>query len=146
MLLFQHKGVADQAFLTGGAMMEPMEPTDSAAQDYARMFQQLARPESDTQEAAVTAGINWYRCVEHMLLAGCLFSVCQVLMDTNTLMDTVWQSKDDATRLSSVRTAARCLPKYDCIAEKAASAGPISSQRPSQQMPSWTCPMSPATP
>lgn len=124
--------------------MEPIEPTESAAQDYARMFQQLARPETDTQEAAVTAGINWFRYVENVILAGCLSLVCQVLMDT--LMNTVRQSKEDATCLSSVRTAARCLPKYGCVAEQAASAGSISSQRPSQQTPSWTCPMSPAAP
>lgn len=61
MLLYQFPGVAEHAFLNGGAVLEPIVPTEGAEQDYADMFGRLTQPETETQSAAITAGLNGYR-------------------------------------------------------------------------------------
>ena len=63
MLLFLIPGLADRALVSGVQFMPPMKPTEGAVEDFKNMFAQLARPETETQAAAVTAGLNWYRWV-----------------------------------------------------------------------------------
>lgn len=61
MLLFQIPCLAEQVLLNAGAAFDSMAPTEDVREDYRYMFEQLCRPEIDTDAAAVTAGLNWYR-------------------------------------------------------------------------------------
>ena len=63
MLLYSFPGLADRGRPDGAPLFKLPAPPEWSVADYTNMRKQLARPETDTQAAAVTASINWYRWV-----------------------------------------------------------------------------------
>ena len=61
MLLFQYPGMADKGLLAGAPIFKLAKHPEASTDDYQSMWGLLARPETDDQAAAITAGLNWYR-------------------------------------------------------------------------------------
>ena len=63
MLIFLIEGLGEKSMLSEPNLLDVHAPNEASEADYERMFEELRRPETDTQAAAVTAGLNWYRYV-----------------------------------------------------------------------------------
>lgn len=61
-LLFLFPRLADEGLLAGGKIFPQAAMSPQSASFLVGDFRLLGRPETDTQAAAVTAGLNYYRC------------------------------------------------------------------------------------